>query len=194
MAKRPYFTMTLTLAAGASDTLPIVGKFLRCLEATGAFKIGFGDDGATGDFEKGLGIRLPEGEGYTRVRVENTVLGAPNTIRFAFSDESVDDSRAIFTSALQLAGSTLADTADVTVNAAATTAIVAANASRRSVLVGSKATNGGTVRIGTPGGVGAARGAELAPGASIELETVSAVSIHNPTGAACAFTVLELTN
>lgn len=72
--------------------------------------------------------------------------------------------------------------ADVTVTAAAAAAeILAANTDRVSAIITSVSTNTQEVRIGD-GDTGAARGVQLNPGESLEIETTAAIYAYTPAG------------
>ena len=88
---------------------------------------------------------------------------------------------------------TLSDTADVALAAAATTLILAASATRRTATITNLASNTKTFRIGAAT-AGAGRGAPLAPGASIEIEGTAAVYGYNPAGAIESVAVLTVSD
>ena len=69
--------------------------------------------------------------------------------------------------------------ADVVLAGSATTLIVAVSATRHCVLIGNLSTNSSMFRVGDSN-VGASRGAELAPGESLSIETTGAIYGYNP--------------
>lgn len=79
--------------------------------------------------------------------------------------------------------------ADVSLVATSTTQILGALGSRICALISNLATNTGTFRIGDAS-VGATRGAELAPGESISIESIEAIHGYNPGGGAESVSVI----
>jgi hypothetical protein len=80
--------------------------------------------------------------------------------------------------------------ADVTLIATSTTQIVAALTTRLCTLISNKRTNTQTFRIGDSN-VNASRGAELAPGESISIETNGAIYGYNPGGSESILVLLR---
>lgn len=124
---------------------------------------------------------------FTRVRVTSALA---QTVKLVVGYGRVtNDATSGNVTATLVKGTTLADTADVALAAAATTLILAADSTRRKALIGNLAANTKTFRIGSVN-AGAARGAELAPGKSIEIEGAAAIYGYNAAGAVESVSVL----
>lgn len=128
-------------------------------------------------------------EGFVFFRVENENASDVNAVfivgRGDYSRQAVTGEVTLTTPA------TIASTADVSLAATATTQIKAANTDRREIIISNLSTNTQTMRIGESS-AGASRGVELAPGASITLQTTAAVYGYNPGGSAESVGVLEV--
>lgn len=179
------FTLDVTLLATERKTLPLNGEFLYVLEATGAFNVYLNQE-YRARLEKGLKYRVPPGEKFTVIDIED-VSGAGNTLRLAYGAGDFDDNRLTLVAGAALAldaatiaslkakATVLGDAADVTLGAAAATAILALDATRRRATIVSDPANTVSIRIGSQANVGAARGALIQPGQSIDVIATAAI-------------------
>ena len=191
-ARHPkYQTLDYEMAAGQEFSLAVNGDFCVCLEADGDLKIGF-NNGPKAHFEQGLRFRTPEP--FNSIEIEN-VSGAANTVRLGIGRGQIEDAR------LNLAGSitsredvpdVLTSGAAVSCADAATTLLAAANSKRREILATVPASAGGSLHVGGAAGALAGEGLEIAPGATVTLQTTAAVYVRNDTGGAVSVSVIEL--
>lgn len=135
-------------------------------------------------FQLGLFIR---GTPFSRIFVSNPAQ-AGETITLFYAVEEVDniqiENPALQFTEIDVTKSTAFQAlADIVIAAPANgTEILPANANRRTAIIGNLAGQATTMRIG-PHGVGAAIGAELAPGESISLDTTQAIHGFEATAA-----------
>jgi len=189
-------TYSLTFDGSGTDekVLP-QGTYVRILETSSAISIIAEEGGRViadlANVQQGLAWES-EDKGknlvpFTRVRVTSA---AAQTVKLAVGYGRVlNDATSGNVTATLVKPTTLSDVADVALAAAATTLILAADSTRRSALIGNLAANTKTFRIGTVN-AGAARGAELAPGKSLEIEGTAAIYGYNPAGAIESVSVL----
>jgi len=177
-----YKTLDGTVPAGDSATLPIKGKYLRCLEANVDFEISV--DGQ-GQGKMGRSIGFGDDDGFKAVTLY-APQGSILTYTLAYSNGFINDSR---TEANNTAAA-IQTTADTSVSAGATTEIIAANSSRKTVVIENlDAAN--TVRWGDSN-AGASRGLRIAPGVPVSIDTRAGVYIHNPGASAVSIAIAEL--
>lgn len=188
MIGRPY---PVTVAASGSQLIPRGGTYVYCIEANLlAFDI-LVDEADKGRCGPGLGYAVPEGEEpFGQVRVVNTA-GVELTATLVIGAGVVLDNRLTLSGDLNLSTPTqLVSTADVALTASpgAAELILAANANRKRALITNLAGNAAVVRIGDAN-VDGSRGVQLAPGATLPLQTEAAV--YGWTTAAQSVGVLE---
>lgn len=132
-------------------------------------------------FQQGMFIR---GIPFSRLYVSHAAqAGETITIFFAREQEvrniEIVNPSIAFNN-INITKATVLDTvADVALGAAATTQILAANADRRKAIITNLAANVSIFRIGDAAAA-AARGVELAPGETLEIETTEAIYGYNP--------------
>lgn len=131
-------------------------------------------------FQQGMFIR---GIPFSRIYVSH-VAQPGETLTIFFAVEDVNNIQIVnpslgFTNINVTKASVLNSAADVALGAAATTVILAANANRRKAMITNLKGNDSTFRI-ADAEVAAARGVELDPGETIELETIEAIFGYNP--------------
>jgi len=180
MTENVYQTFTLTVPAGASQTVVVDGYYIACLSADARFSVSI-DDGPSGVFEKGMSLAwaMP----FHKVKITNT--GAvQNVIELGISSGQIRDAR------LNLSGSInneaqrpdlFTDAAPVAAAAGpATTLLLAANTKRAEALL----VNTGTVDLWIKGGAGVAKtGLFLVAGQSLTLTTTATIYAYNPDAA-----------
>lgn len=182
-------TIDLVLAANEERVLSIHGTFYDIQEATGAIQVKIeGQYGAR--MEKGLGYAAPQGQGYTRLHIQD-LSGAPNTVRVAYGEGEFHDRRTTVSGSVSISGAVtlggtlpafaavptvkasvaanIDDAADVALNNGAETSLGAAPAGTRERIIVANPANTVNIRIGKTGQVGAARGALLQPGQSMTI-------------------------
>jgi len=188
-----FSVQSFTLAAGVQVEVNWFGNFVRVLSATGAVHVGI-DDGNRSEMDAGTFYKLPPGQEFERVTMENRG-GVSITVELGLALGEFGDNRLnLASSGLALAGSeTLRSSADVSLLAGATTQIVAADADRRELLVSNLSANTQTFRIGDAA-AGAAEGVEVQPGQTVSLPTAAAVYGYNPGAGAESVGVVEVLN
>lgn len=180
--------ITQTIAAGKTGIFDITGKFLTCTSANlGSFSIKV-DNGPTVPWAQGLKYKAPAQESFNTLTVDNSGNTSALTVTFLFGDGEVFDQRLLDNSSLT---QTLQTDADVACGAAATTQVLPLNNNRAYARISNLLINSEPIRVGDAN-TGAARGQEVVPGDSIELETVSAIYVYNPHSAAQSVGLLEV--
>lgn len=175
-----YQTIAFTLPAEGARTVQIAGRYVRCLYADAAVKIGFDDASPVGAIEQGIGLA----EEFDSFRVENPTA-APVTVTFGISDFVIDDARSWLAGAL---GTAAPATAAVSVGPAATL-VAAANANRKSVEIDNNGVD--TVYLG-PAGVTVATGRPLRPGDTWHTDQSAAAIYAIAAAGAVELRVMEL--
>ena len=160
----------LKVAAGAEETLVIVGSFVQVLDANQGFKVGL-DRSPTQFIQAGLGISAEQGERFKTLTIDNSENAAELTVTVAVGTGRLRDSRLSLTGDISTATPTsLSSADDVHLPANTASPILLSNASRKEAIITNPKTNSLLIRIGDSH-VGAARGMELHPGQTLILGT-----------------------
>jgi hypothetical protein len=185
----PYREFTFSVAVSGAETIFFAHRYFRVMTISGTASIRFGASGSKTSFI-GAGVGIELDSPTDRVTIFNEG-GGILTLTVALSMGRISDDRLNVSgtvSTQETKAATLTSTADVAL-AAASTIIKAANTTRRAIIItNTHAAN--AVRIGEVS-VAAARGAYLAPGASISLDTTAAVYGYDAS-AAVTVSVLEV--
>jgi hypothetical protein len=189
-------SIAVNVPANGEIALNITGQFLSVTEASSSdFDIALGDDAVWIVFDKGIRYALPNGERFSRVRFRDR-SGATNTLRVYYGDGLFDDNRVsisgsvVIGAAVEIATpTTVTTTADQSVPNAVATQVLAANAGRKLAIVQNKGT--AAIRVGDSN-VAAARGVELASGASWEVATTAALYVYQASGSALTIAANEV--
>lgn len=91
----------ITVPAGGEVPIVSTGSRVRCLSATGTFRLGLESE-ATFPFEGGMSIALPDGSQFANMRVVNPG-GAPITVELVVSFGDFTDDRATFAGTINAA-------------------------------------------------------------------------------------------
>lgn len=187
--------------AGETKSLP-GGRFLRLLSVTSAVNIEFFDENGTSMgicegvttgfamsfFPRELGKDAPL-ISFGKVKITSAVA---QNVQVAISRQPIDwNAISGNVNANIVAATDNPTTPDVPLAAGATTLIKAAGA-RKKILISNLSANAQIIRIGDSL-AGAARGIELSPGMTAELETSGAVYGYNPGAVAQSVGIMELT-
>jgi len=179
---------TITIPANGTARLNGLFDFFFCLEAAGDFNADF--DGTA--VEWGAGYKFKTAGRSIETIILTDTSGGANAVKYVAGSGEFDSNNLSLSGALSLSRSkNLTDAVDVSLAATSTTQILAANGNRRTALVTNLGTQ--TLRIGSAN-AGVNRGAAVAPGATIVLDTEAAVYGYNPGGAAEDVSVLEVTD
>jgi len=173
-----YQAVSVTVPAGGRETVSAVGAYCRVLTAAQPFEISFGSNASTELIEQGLQVKTP---GFETINLFNP-NGSALTVVLAVSAAGVDDSRLSLPGSLTVSqnkSTSIQDAADVALVAGVAGVVVASNSARREAII----TNitGSDIRVGA-GTVGAARGAFVANGATIVLQTTAEVRAYSAPG------------
>ncbi len=88
-----YFTISRTVAAGATDPLDISGNYVACLSSSlGSFKLSL-DDGQSSFFAQGIKIRTAAGKPFSKVTVDNSGNGQALSYTLAIGIGDMADAR-----------------------------------------------------------------------------------------------------
>jgi hypothetical protein len=175
-----YATLNWTVPAGQTLAALITGQFVVCLQANQA-TFGIGIDGnASAQFAQGLMFRMPPGKSFGQLIIDNTANTSSLTVTLGYGSGDFRDSRLISTTPLLQSLTTIADVACA---AGAQTQVALQDNNRAYIKICNLLANPLAIRVGDIN-TGAARGAEVVPGDSIELETTSPVYVWNPHSAA----------
>lgn len=159
------------------------------LKQVGVASISFNDPYASPiDIQVGKVYKVAEG--FDKLFVRNTAQA--NKMMRIFT--SVNSEIIPFQSELEVIGaqgSNKDTVADVAVAATTTTAVLAVNANRKGWTISNLAVNLTVVRVGDSN-TGAARGVELAQGASVSGTDTDAVYVYNPSASSINIGVLEV--
>lgn len=91
----------LAIPAGQEQALNSRGTRVRCLTASGPFRLGLNSE-ATFPFEAGMGVSLPAGQEFDTVRLVNQ-SGAAITVEIVVSFGDFQDDRSIFAGTMNAA-------------------------------------------------------------------------------------------
>lgn len=118
MNYEPLLIDSITLAAGVSRDVNIQGNFFRVLSTTGSadilVQIGSGRETPV---PAGLGVDLPEGEKFDKIRFRNSE-GSQVVVQYAIGNGKILDDRSTFTgtvNTLEAVSNTLATPASISV-------------------------------------------------------------------------------
>lgn len=139
MNYEPLVVDSITLAANTGREVNIVGNFLRVLATSGSVDIFVQiGDGRETQIPAGLGVDLPEGEKFSKVRFRNSE-GSQVVVQYAIGNGKILDDRTTFTgtvNTLEAVSNTLATPAAISVPTTAPGAAqVAAASTTREVWV-----------------------------------------------------------
>lgn len=179
-----------TIPAGQETTISQPGQHVTLSACSPDLAVRVQIDGPNGaNVNLKQGQKFPADAQFEQITIKNE-NGVNVDVTVIIGGQGFEDQRQSGTvTATITQPQTLTDAADVALAAAATTLILAADATRHSALIGSLAANTKTFRIGGAT-AGAARGAELAPGKSIEIKGGGAIYGYNAAGAVESVTAL----
>lgn len=162
-----------TLAASTGLAQLGAGRFFKLIEAQYAVELVFSFRGVTKRIAAiEAGYELRPAEPFDSVAIYNTNANA-NAIGVFVGEDSEDYDRTA--SLVEIARAAEMNTvADVSVGAAAVQ-IIGANVRRRRAIIKNNAASPNAVRIGPTGSITATRGVQLSPGATLILETTTAI-------------------
>jgi len=180
-----------SISSGGQQARTVQGNFVRIKSASDEInvKVENKEGRIIADLNLSGGMRFKVPDIFHTLRVANNNAGSVNAVLVAGVGD-VDDTE--ISGNVTIDGSDAIGTAaDVSLSATAQTLISAANASRHEILITNLSSNSEFIRIGDIN-AGASRGAELAPGGTISLNTSAAVYGYNPGASAQSVTVLEV--
>lgn len=163
--------ITITLTAGESIQVAVVGNYFRALTAIDPFKVTF-SDGTSTEFLAGLGMRVPAE--FSTIRIESDTA---QDVTFIAGIGQVDDSRLAgqidITGGMdtQEQGAASSNYGAVSVGVAATL-IHAANTARKSILIQPQ---DGDIFVGSDNLVTTANGVKVASGVGFVIYAVNDV-------------------
>ena len=189
-------TKQVLVKAGGSERVNQGGTYVSCKLLTGG-NVGDiqlrWDNGATNDFDAGIGYLLQPKDRFEGFYLENS--GASDiTVKYQVGDGEVrlaGNVTILGTVTVNPSRSTtIPTTPDYAPAGAGTAVAVALNAIRRSVIITADPLNTLVARFGDLN-TGAARGAQLAPGQTIVIDSTAAVYIY-VSGAGQKFSITEV--
>lgn len=172
---------TYTVAPGAETDIERTGDGVHCAASNLTTFLLSVDQEPFTEFRQGYS-HTPRG-GFKRVRVRNDG-GSNLTVTLVIWTGEFRDQRLSASAPLDIAKATgFTTNADLNIAGGAAAVILAANANRREAVITNPAASSSAFRIGDAS-VGAARGIELLPGATLVLETTAEIRAHNTDAAA----------
>jgi len=191
MTARSSRTYPVVIPANSAAILNVTGEFIYVLECDLTSFLVAMDGGPSDETKFRTYRRLPDGDSYSRLEIENP-NGADLTLKIVAGFGSYSDDEVSIGGSVMLATPTgLSTTADKSMLATATTIILAANAARKTVTISNLDGNAEILRIGDVN-VGAAQGVQLLPGQSVTIETEAEVYGYNPGAAAQSVGIAEV--
>lgn len=179
----------LTIDAGVEIPLAVSGNLVACMEASGAVQVGL-DDEAAFPMERGIRVRVPDGQEFSNLRVKNSG-GAPITVTLAVGYGELHDGRLTMTggtldslTSVGTVGTLIASRAplikahgDFSLAAGAKINILAADDNVCGLWLANLGTT--TIRVGNVD-IGPNDGLPLAGGQTLYLATRGEVYVFNP--------------
>lgn len=124
-----YSISEYPVAPGDGLTINKTAGYVRCLEASGPFKISL-NNGERADFEAGLGVEAD----FTKVRIENPGTSVI-TVKLGFADRKIDDSRMVLSGSVAVGCGGSEFTDDFLEISNTPTLLLAANSGRTSAVI-----------------------------------------------------------